>query len=102
MPPQSYSQPTNATTAHSTSASPAERSHTSGDENKERRRQREEHTSSRRSGKRILGEYTLSKTLGAGSMGQVRLATHNVSGEKVSSFCFSSVLLLTGDSPSSL
>ncbi|KAJ7773667.1 hypothetical protein DFH07DRAFT_990242 [Mycena maculata] len=32
---------------------------------------------------RILGEYTLSKTLGAGSMGKVKLATHNVSGEKL-------------------
>jgi len=85
MPPQSYSQSTNAATVPSSTASPAERSHTSGDENKERRRQREEHASSRRSGRRVLGEYTLSKTLGAGSMGQVRLAVHNVTGEKVSS-----------------
>ncbi|CAK5284185.1 unnamed protein product [Mycena citricolor] len=30
---------------------------------------------------RILGDYTLSKTLGAGSMGKVKLATHNVTGE---------------------
>ncbi|KAF8063306.1 CAMK/CAMKL/Kin1 protein kinase [Lyophyllum atratum] len=32
---------------------------------------------------RLLGEYTLSKTLGAGSMGKVKLATHNVTGEKL-------------------
>ncbi|CAK5277862.1 unnamed protein product [Mycena citricolor] len=30
---------------------------------------------------RILGDYTLSKTLGAGSMGKVKLATHNITGE---------------------
>jgi serine/threonine protein kinase KIN1/2 len=34
---------------------------------------------------RILGDYTLSKTLGAGSMGKVKLATHNITGEKVMS-----------------
>lgn len=34
---------------------------------------------------RILGDYTLSKTLGAGSMGKVKLAHHNVTGEKVRS-----------------
>lgn len=38
--------------------------------------------SSKRSN-RILGDYTLSKTLGAGSMGKVKLATHNVTGEKL-------------------
>ncbi|KAJ7472051.1 Pkinase-domain-containing protein [Mycena latifolia] len=32
---------------------------------------------------RVLGNYTLSKTLGAGSMGKVKLATHNVTGEKL-------------------
>ncbi|KAJ7773666.1 hypothetical protein DFH07DRAFT_990228 [Mycena maculata] len=32
---------------------------------------------------RILGNYTLSKTLGAGSMGKVKLATHNITGEKL-------------------
>lgn len=36
-----------------------------------------------RSSNRILGDYTLSKTLGAGSMGKVKLAHHNVTGEKV-------------------
>ena len=38
-----------------------------------------------RSGTRILGDYTLSKTLGAGSMGKVKLAHHNITGEKVRS-----------------
>ncbi|KAL4065610.1 hypothetical protein V8B97DRAFT_2010421 [Scleroderma yunnanense] len=32
---------------------------------------------------RILGDYTLTKTLGAGSMGKVKLAVHNVTDEKV-------------------
>ena len=40
---------------------------------------------------RILGDYILSKTLGAGSVGKVKLAHHNVTGEKVRmtllSFC---------------
>jgi hypothetical protein len=36
-----------------------------------------------RSSHKILGDYTLSKTLGAGSMGKVKLAVHNVTGEKV-------------------
>ena len=36
-----------------------------------------------RTSNRILGDYTLSKTLGAGSMGKVKLALHNITGEKV-------------------
>lgn len=32
---------------------------------------------------RILGDYTLSKTLGKGNSGKVKLATHNITGEKV-------------------
>ena len=38
---------------------------------------------SSRSSNKILGDYTLSKVLGAGSMGKVKLAIHNVTGEKV-------------------
>lgn len=48
------------------------------------RRQHRDASSSRPSrSNRILGDYTLSKTLGAGSMGKVKLATHNITGEKV-------------------
>ncbi|KAI0922430.1 hypothetical protein AcV7_005966 [Taiwanofungus camphoratus] len=36
-----------------------------------------------RSTNRILGDYTLSKTLGAGSMGKVKLAHHSLTGEKL-------------------
>jgi hypothetical protein len=42
---------------------------------------------------RILGDYTLSKTLGAGSMGKVKLAHHNVTGEKVRTTLLLSFLL---------
>ena len=41
----------------------------------------------RRTSNRVLGDYTLSKTLGAGSMGKVKLAHHNISGEKVRCCC---------------
>jgi serine/threonine protein kinase len=40
-----------------------------------------------------LGDYTLSKTLGAGSMGKVKLATHNITGEKVCVFFFADLSL---------
>lgn len=33
--------------------------------------------------KKVLGNYTLTKTLGAGSMGKVKLAVHSLTGEKV-------------------
>lgn len=36
-----------------------------------------------RGSSRVLGDYTLGKTLGAGSMGKVKLAYHNLTGEKV-------------------
>lgn len=38
--------------------------------------------------RRQLGEWTLGKTLGAGSMGKVKLAVSNVTGEKVTLFLF--------------
>lgn len=38
-----------------------------------------------RSSSRVLGDYTLSKSLGQGSMGKVKLAHHNVTGQKVRS-----------------
>ncbi|KAH7100392.1 Pkinase-domain-containing protein [Auriculariales sp. MPI-PUGE-AT-0066] len=40
-------------------------------------------TSARKSTSRIVGEYNLSKTLGAGSMGKVKLAHHIHSGERL-------------------
>lgn len=49
---------------------------------------------------KVLGDYTLAKTLGAGSMGKVKLATHNVSGEKVSPLFFSFHRLTPPSSPS--
>jgi hypothetical protein len=48
-----------------------------------RHAQRGPEPSKPRTTNRILGEYTLSKTLGAGSMGKVKLALHNRTGEKV-------------------
>jgi len=33
----------------------------------------------------VIGDYALGKTLGAGSMGKVKLAHHLVTGERVSS-----------------
>lgn len=56
-----------------------------GDPPSHRKHRDSAHTSSSRSGRsnRILGDYTVGKTLGAGSMGKVKLAVHNVSGEKV-------------------
>ena len=49
----------------------------------QRHSQRGAEPSKQRNTNRILGDYTLSKTLGAGSMGKVKLAHHNVTGEKV-------------------
>ncbi|KZT65523.1 Pkinase-domain-containing protein [Daedalea quercina L-15889] len=46
-------------------------------------RGREQSSSKSRSTNRILGDYTLSKTLGAGSMGKVKLAHHSITGEKL-------------------
>jgi serine/threonine protein kinase len=36
---------------------------------------------------RVIGHYSLGKTLGAGSMGKVKLAYHNQTGEKVWPYC---------------
>ncbi|KAH9173166.1 hypothetical protein EDB89DRAFT_742828 [Lactarius sanguifluus] len=48
-----------------------------------RHSQRTADPSKPRTTNRILGDYTLSKTLGAGSMGKVKLAHHNMTGEKL-------------------
>jgi hypothetical protein len=87
MPPQAYvQQPT------TTSAMPAAPAAHHQDHSRESRqppdnyqngsRSHREHRSGR-SSTRIIGNYTMTKTLGAGSMGKVKLATHNNTGEKV-------------------
>lgn len=87
MPPQSYT--ANTTFAAVNSAATTDVSDSkdrSQDENSQRRKHREDHSLSGNKpsrSNRILGDYTLSKTLGAGSMGKVKLATHNITGEKV-------------------
>lgn len=47
----------------------------------EKKREHKERDSTR--SKRVLGEWIMSKTLGAGSMGKVKLAVSNITGEKV-------------------
>ncbi|THH12048.1 hypothetical protein EW146_g7832, partial [Bondarzewia mesenterica] len=71
MPPQAFTP--------SASATSSDRAQASGSV---RHQQRGVDTPRSRTTNRILGDYTLSKTLGAGSMGKVKLAHHNVSGEK--------------------
>ncbi|KIJ51156.1 hypothetical protein M422DRAFT_58800 [Sphaerobolus stellatus SS14] len=53
------------------------------DEARPRQETQQPPTRSSRSSGKILGDYTLGKTLGQGSMGKVKLAQHSVSGEKV-------------------
>ncbi|KIL59369.1 hypothetical protein M378DRAFT_169440 [Amanita muscaria Koide BX008] len=101
LPPQAYhlnppapQAPTNPATLSPT-PTPRERStmpsddpsHTSSSSRKHRDGRDASHahsSSSHRSGRsnRVLGDYTLGKTLGAGSMGKVKLAMHNITGEK--------------------
>ncbi|EPQ53024.1 Pkinase-domain-containing protein [Gloeophyllum trabeum ATCC 11539] len=69
MPPQAYTPPTQ----------PERERGTMEDGSKHRSR---DGSSKQRSSNRVLGDYTLSKTLGAGSMGKVKLAHHNITGEK--------------------
>ena len=96
MPPQSHS--SNAPVVPPSSAAQPDVSDSKHDENSQhsqRRKHREESSKPSRSN-RILGDYTLSKTLGAGSMGKVKLATHNITQEKACpSFPLSALLLLT-------
>lgn len=49
---------------------------------KEREKEKEKERDSTRS-RRVLGEWTMSKTLGAGSMGKVKLGISSITGEKV-------------------
>ncbi|KAF8129971.1 hypothetical protein EV363DRAFT_1168110 [Boletus edulis] len=75
MPPQAYS------TSPQTSSSDRDRQPMS---DQKHRQHRDGSTSKQsRSTNKVLGDYTLTKTLGAGSMGKVKLATHNVTDEKL-------------------
>jgi hypothetical protein len=82
MPPQSYGQ--------SNGPVPTERERQPTEETSRRQQTREQSTSrTSRGSSRVLGDYTLGKTLGAGSMGKVKLAQHANSDEKVClPFCF--------------
>lgn len=75
MPPQTYS------TSPQTSSSDREKQPMAD----QKHRQHRDGSASKqsRSANRVLGDYTLTKTLGAGSMGKVKLAIHNVTEEKV-------------------
>jgi len=76
MPPQSYGQ--------SNGQVPAERERRPSEENSKRHHSRDQAAPRvSRGSSRVLGDYTLGKTLGAGSMGKVKLAQHANSDEKV-------------------
>jgi serine/threonine protein kinase KIN1/2 len=80
MPPTAFSQAAPASEPASVSGTSSSRDRTA--EESTHRRRRDDNARPSRSN-RVLGDYTLSKTLGAGSMGKVKLAVHNISGEKV-------------------
>ncbi|TFK70981.1 Pkinase-domain-containing protein [Pluteus cervinus] len=84
MPPQSFN---SSPSAPGSSSETRERPATE-EASQSRRQYRDSnhaHSSSTRPSRsnRILGDYTLSKTLGAGSMGKVKLATHNITSERL-------------------
>ncbi|KAK7047783.1 Serine/threonine-protein kinase [Paramarasmius palmivorus] len=87
MPPQSYSSSnTNSNNASSSDTKNREKDndHRHAGEDRDRHRSHGHSSGSKpRSSNRILGDYTLTKTLGAGSMGKVKLATHNLTGEQL-------------------
>ena len=87
MPPQPYAATTTPVTGSNTTSSSdtKDRSRMPSNDTTSTRRPHREGVSGTRPSRsnRILGDYTLSKTLGAGSMGKVKLATHNITGEKV-------------------
>jgi serine/threonine protein kinase KIN1/2 len=109
-PPSAYGAPTTSQATSAGTSSERSSGPTRGERDRDRDRERSSSRRHRESGRdsgresgregregggasrsrtnRILGDYTLSKTLGAGSMGKVKLATHNVTGEKVCLFTF--------------
>lgn len=86
MPPQAYVQQSTSSAmppaAPAVQADPSRESRQPSDNYQNGSRSHREHRSGR-SSTRIIGNYTMTKTLGAGSMGKVKLATHNNTGEKV-------------------
>ncbi|KIJ13649.1 hypothetical protein PAXINDRAFT_100605 [Paxillus involutus ATCC 200175] len=74
MPPQAYNP------SPATSSSDRDRQQMS--ESKHRQHRDGSTIKQGRSSNRVLGDYTLTKTLGAGSMGKVKLAIHNITEEK--------------------
>jgi serine/threonine protein kinase len=78
LPPPTYS-PSHSGTSSDQPRQYAEQPHAAA----QRQSQRGVDPTRSRTTNRILRDYTLSKTLGAGSMGKVKLAHHNVTGEKV-------------------
>ncbi|KAJ4490606.1 CAMK/CAMKL/Kin1 protein kinase [Lentinula aciculospora] len=84
MPPQSFNAAAIPCPAGATDDRASDRDKDSRDRDRDRDRDRRHASSTRTSrSNRILGDYTLSKTLGAGSMGKVKLATHNITGEQL-------------------
>lgn len=83
--PRPLSMPPVASAAPQASSEPS--SHTRAPQE---HRQQDYHVS-RRGGSRpvvrVVGNYSLGKTVGAGSMGKVKIAYHNITGEKVSRDC---------------
>ncbi|KDE09716.1 CAMK/CAMKL/KIN1 protein kinase [Microbotryum lychnidis-dioicae p1A1 Lamole] len=80
------STPTKDATAEQREAKRQERRERERDREREVHRERERESaapSSSSRSRRVLGEYTMSKTLGAGSMGKVKLGVSSVTGEKV-------------------
>jgi serine/threonine protein kinase KIN1/2 len=79
--PRPVSMPPVANTDVQNVQAAAEQSHSSHDQRSQ------SHSASRRGASRatvrVIGNYSLGKTLGAGSMGKVKLAYHNQTGEKV-------------------
>jgi hypothetical protein len=86
LPPQAYT-PAHSGTSSDRTRQYVEQPHATPPKHS----QRSADTAKPRTTNRILGDYTLSKTLGAGSMGKVKLAHHNLTGEKVCDLSLSSV-----------
>ncbi|KAL1742733.1 hypothetical protein HDZ31DRAFT_83937 [Schizophyllum fasciatum] len=83
MPPQSAAAAAAAATAESSPARQESRRERREERHERHERERDRDRDRERQRTKIVGDYTLGKTLGAGSMGKVKLATHNQTGEKL-------------------